>query len=105
MLPPLKSRWYRRRKSNTPDGLLRNIIKEVISDVRIVKAPKERGINHVESRKGTNTDTAAAFATSMNTSVSAAWKTGGPLLAIALKAHIKDRHSKTPIKVQELYHL
>ena len=73
-----------------PDGLLRNIIKEVISDVRIIKAPKERGINHVETWKGTNTGTSAAFALSMNTNVSTAWKTGGSLLSIALKAHIKD---------------
>ena len=88
--------WYVKYSyADYPVGLLRNIIKEVISDVRTIKAPKERGINHVETWKGTNTRTAAALATSMNMNVSAAWKTGGSLLSIALKAHIKVEKKTT----------
>ena len=82
--------WYTKYTlAKYPSNMLRNMIKEVVSDTKIIRDPLPRGINHVETWRGSNTGSGKSFTTTAGTNVSVAWKSAPSLLSIAIKAHVK----------------
>ena len=74
-----------------PTTLLRNLIKEVIAGPDTTREKLPRGINHVETWRGTKTNSARDFTKYTGNKVATAWKAAPSLLSIALKAHIQPR--------------
>lgn len=88
MRPQWTQFWYSRYKlADYNEEILRSILKEAISGVKTEKVSKERGINHVETWRGSRSPTDSVLTEKCNVKFSTAWKCGTTLMSMALKAH------------------
>lgn len=84
--------WYRKyRLAEYPDTVLRKMIRQKAEKIPTTKKEKEksRGINHIETWEGINTNTAQRLTQHLKMKCDTAWRVNKALIRVALRAHIE----------------